>query len=801
MLRIRLTFKGAITAFLALLSFLVGGALQHPYLNLSGYALMTVLLVGGAMGTFAVRGVRIRGVAQRREPTAEADVWVSLEARRDLGPFGLDLDGNPGREVLVRAPDRVGHAFRLTHAPERLTLRLRALPLGLVEVMRVAVVTWLDPAVGEAGLVRAIGPAPGVADPDGQVREHRQGEGMRQVHWPLSARLQRLVVRMREREPEPLSRPAAAWTAGVGGSRDVRLDHARAFTLAATLGAIAFLWQQGALALGAVVSLVPLVVVGGLFSLRRAGSPSKPLLMALYVGILAILAWFVSDLREHVLSRGPIALTVVGIAALFAWDLRDRPYIRAQLFLVTFASLLLPAFFAPRDGQGSGLAFAGLMIALLLAAWAEGRHAIGATHIRLSELGSLTSAILPLGFFAAMVLLLHPWLPAVPLPSLPSFGLSPVRSATEDGKARMPGQEGRLDLDSRWPQGSAPVLEVRSRDARMRAEVFDTYRQGAWSASPRAVVAWPSGTGAEGWVRVTLRADAMRVLPLPPGAEGVRDALLDPQRHADGTFRLSRPAWIGYSYETQRAGTQRAGTQRAEDRDGEEPPPIPSERQTEGSPRELEAIAKRLAGDASTPLEALERIAQHLQTEMRYDLQAPEAVAGVDPVLYFLRDSRRGFCVHFASALALLGREIGVPTRVVGGYAGGHQAGDVTVFDERHAHAWVEAYVDGRWITLDPTPGGTFMLGRSADHGRIALALALLGGVGLALWRRRREPELVSRYRRMLERLRKAGVPVTEATTPREALDLARESLDAGAWEEFRDLVERYEAARFGGSV
>jgi MYXO-CTERM domain-containing protein len=228
--------------------------------------------------------------------------------------------------------------------------------------------------------------------------------------------------------------------------------------------------------------------------------------------------------------------------------------------------------------------------------------------------------------------------------------------------------------------------------------------------------------------------------------------------------------------------------------------PIPAERQTEGSPREFAAIAKRLAGDAATPLEALERIAHHLQTELRYDLQAPEAMAGVDPVLYFLRDSRRGFCVHFASALALLGREIGVPTRLVGGYAGGHQAGDVTVFDERHAHAWVEAYVDGRWITLDPTPGGAFLPGFSSDHGRIVLALTLLGGVGLALWRRRREPEIVSRYRRMLGRLRKAGIPVTEATTPREALDLAREGLDAGAWEEFRELVERYEAARFGGS-
>lgn len=789
MLRLRPTFKGSLTAALAALAFLLGAALGHPYLNLSGYVLMGVLLVGGGMGYVALRGIRVKAVASRRSPESDAtDVWVSLDSRSSSGPFGLDVDGYPGLEIAVRSPDRVGKAFHLPEAPGRVNVHLRSLPLGLVEITRQVPVAWLDPGEALTAIAPDASQSPRLAEPDGRLREHRPGEGMRQVHWPLSARLQRLIVRVREREEDVLPRPQSRLAEEIPKPPEVRLDLVRAFTLLATLGAIAFLWQQSALQAPAVAVLMPLVVVGGMLSLRRAGPPSKPLLLALYVAILAIMAWFVMDLRGNVLSRGPIALTVMSIAALFAWDLRDRSYIRAQLFMVVFATVLLPAFFPAQDGQGTGFAFGVVMLALILAAWAEGRHAIGAARVRFSELGTLSSAIVPFGFFAAMVLILHPWLPAIPLPSLPTFGLSQVRVASRETAPLVPGQQGRVDLDARWPQGDRPAVEVLGRSDRLRSEVFDTYRQGAWSTSGAEAIAWPASHGNGDWIRITLRTDAMRVLPLPSGAWAVRDALLEPVRQADGSVRLSRPAWIGYTFEAL-SGVAPVIPERQ---------PTPAERDTEGIPRELNALAHRLAGDAASKVEALERIAHHLRSEMRYDLQAPKAPEGVDPVVHFMTESRRGFCVHFASALALLGRELGIPTRLVGGYSGGRRVGDRTVFDERHAHAWVEAYVDGRWITLDPTPGGTFMPAVSSDQGRIVLALGLLLGIGVMLWRRRREPEAVRHYRRALERLQKRGAPVTEATTPREALAMARAWLDDQEWHVLRDTVECYERERFG---
>ena len=106
-----------------------------------------------------------------------------------------------------------------------------------------------------------------------------------------------------------------------------------------------------------------------------------------------------------------------------------------------------------------------------------------------------------------------------------------------------------------------------------------------------------------------------------------------------------------------------------------------------------------------------------LTKEFDYSLNLELSDPGIDPLLDFLKNTRRGHCEYFASALALLLRTQGIPTRVVSGYKGGQidASGRLTVRD-LHAHLWLEAYVADapqnpvtgqsgpRWITLDPTP-------------------------------------------------------------------------------------------------
>jgi hypothetical protein len=70
---------------------------------------------------------------------------------------------------------------------------------------------------------------------------------------------------------------------------------------------------------------------------------------------------------------------------------------------------------------------------------------------------------------------------------------------------------------------------------------------------------------------------------------------------------------------------------------------------------------------------------------------------------------RRGYCQHYASTMAILLREAGIPTRLAQGFLSGERAlatGEETVFNRR-AHAWVEVYFPGSgWQPFDPTGGG-----------------------------------------------------------------------------------------------
>ena len=66
--------------------------------------------------------------------------------------------------------------------------------------------------------------------------------------------------------------------------------------------------------------------------------------------------------------------------------------------------------------------------------------------------------------------------------------------------------------------------------------------------------------------------------------------------------------------------------------------------------------------------------------------------AELDPVEDFVLNLRKGHCNRFATALALLLRCHGVPTRIVMGFHGAeHQGNGSYVVRQSNAHSWVEA--------------------------------------------------------------------------------------------------------------
>lgn len=111
-------------------------------------------------------------------------------------------------------------------------------------------------------------------------------------------------------------------------------------------------------------------------------------------------------------------------------------------------------------------------------------------------------------------------------------------------------------------------------------------------------------------------------------------------------------------------------------------------------------------GQVFTPPSMAELVATCLAQETEYDPDTPVTPAGEDFVEYFLTTSKRGYCMHYASAATLLLRYLGVPARYVAGYTADVKANETVTVPDQSAHAWVEVYFAGYgWIPVEVTPG------------------------------------------------------------------------------------------------
>ena len=112
---------------------------------------------------------------------------------------------------------------------------------------------------------------------------------------------------------------------------------------------------------------------------------------------------------------------------------------------------------------------------------------------------------------------------------------------------------------------------------------------------------------------------------------------------------------------------------------------------------------------APGPLTYAWRISDVLEALCEYDPAAPAAPEGTDPVEYFLFESRRGYCMHYASAAVLMLRTLGTPARYAQGYTAQALPDRFTDVPDYAAHAWVEVYVDGYgWYPVEVTPAAAF---------------------------------------------------------------------------------------------
>ena len=256
-------------------------------------------------------------------------------------------------------------------------------------------------------------------------------------------------------------------------------------------------------------------------------------------------------------------------------------------------------------------------------------------------------------------------------------------------------------------------------------------------------------------------------------------------------------------------------------------------------PPRARQLAGNLVAHAKGPYGKVVAIRDYLLKAYPYDLDVPHFPPNSDQVDHFLFVSRRGYCEHFASALGLMAREVGVPSRLATGYLPGHYNPFTGFWDVRtsDAHAWTECYFGGiGWVPFDATPGSPtptkFMDDQNAPPALALVGYAyerlglyfwlLLGGiilaVGLLGWAfspgvvavRQLKKSSPSRsaylasvaYLRLLGLLRRYGLERRTGWTPQEHADAVRTHPILGRVAgKLDDFVAGYEAARFGATL
>jgi len=125
--------------------------------------------------------------------------------------------------------------------------------------------------------------------------------------------------------------------------------------------------------------------------------------------------------------------------------------------------------------------------------------------------------------------------------------------------------------------------------------------------------------------------------------------------------------------------------------------------------QEIHNLAVKIVTNAgaTTPYDKAAAIEAYLRNPSNFtyslDAKTPD---GVDPMEYFLFQSKKGYCEFFATAMGDMLRSLGIPARLVNGFGPGTfdaQTNQYVVRGE-DAHTWVEVYFPKYgWIPFEPT--------------------------------------------------------------------------------------------------
>lgn len=121
----------------------------------------------------------------------------------------------------------------------------------------------------------------------------------------------------------------------------------------------------------------------------------------------------------------------------------------------------------------------------------------------------------------------------------------------------------------------------------------------------------------------------------------------------------------------------------------------------------VRTLATSITKDDTTTYDKVKAIETYLSESYTYTLAPGRTNPTKDFVEQFLFETKEGYCTYFASAMAVLTRCLGIPSRYVEGYkmpTSAHTGTSTYTVTGKEAHAWVEVYFEGAgWIMFEPT--------------------------------------------------------------------------------------------------
>ncbi len=130
---------------------------------------------------------------------------------------------------------------------------------------------------------------------------------------------------------------------------------------------------------------------------------------------------------------------------------------------------------------------------------------------------------------------------------------------------------------------------------------------------------------------------------------------------------------------------------------------------TDGVTERTRALAENIIAGEKDPYHMADKLADYLRTSPDFtystSVDAPDPSRDLVDQFLFDPNGRRGYCEYFASAMAVMARSVGLPSRVAVGFAPGKRLAEgIYDYRERNAHAWAEVYFPGYgWQIFEAT--------------------------------------------------------------------------------------------------